>query len=137
MPFRVVYYHIIWATKYRDALITPQIEPVIFSAIRQKSRKLDSHIHAINGMSDHIHIAVSISTSISVASWVKSVKGSSSYAANNTFPDLTEKFAWQNGYGVLTFGAKALSNVVDYIDKQKSHHEEETLIDYLEKLSDE
>ncbi len=29
MPYRVVYYHVVWATKNRAELISEQIEPVI------------------------------------------------------------------------------------------------------------
>jgi len=134
VSFRVCYYHVIWATKGRAELITPEIERVVIPAICRKSADLQSPIFAINGAADHIHVAVSIATAIAVARWVKEVKGISAYAVNTTFPDLDPHFYWQKGYGVHTFGAKVLSFVVDYIGRQKERHRDSTIEDYLEQF---
>jgi putative transposase len=134
MPFKVIYYHVIWATRYREPLITDSLEPIIFDAIARKSIELKSPIHAINGVEDHIHIAVSIAVTCSVADWVKSVKAVSSYAVNNTYPDLDPRFGWQGGYGILTFGQKVLPTVVTYIQNQKTHHKSDDTLDYLEQI---
>lgn len=132
MPFWKCYYHIIWATKNRQSVITPVIEPILFEAIRQKSDELLSPVLAINGIADHIHIAVSIRPSLSVADWVGQVKGTSSHAINTTFGELETKFRWQEDYGVVTFGAKNLPLVVQYIKHQKEHHQTGNLQPYLE-----
>ena len=133
MPFQVCYYHVVWATKYRQAIISPQIEVVILKSIPAKSIELNSRIYAINAVADHIHVAVGISVNIAVAEWVKRVKGVSSYNVNNTYPDLDPRFRWQSGYGVLTFGEKRLSYVVDYVKKQKEHHKNNATEKYLER----
>jgi putative transposase len=135
MPFSVCHYHVVWATKGRSPLLTPEIEQVILPAIRRKSADLKSPIFAINSTEDHIHIAVSISTAISVGEWAKGVKGVSAYAVNTTYPDLEPRFSWQKGYGVHTFGAKVLPMVVEYVNLQKEHHQDNTAHDYLEQCS--
>lgn len=132
MPFWKCYYHIIWATKNRQPIITPVIEPILFEAIRQKSDELLCPLLAINGIADHIHIAVSIRPSLSVADWVGQVKGTSSHAINTAFGELETKFRWQEDYGVVTFGAKNLPLVVQYIEHQKEHHQTGNLQPYLE-----
>ena len=50
------------------------------------------------------------------------------------FPDLEYSFAWQKGYGVLTFGAKRLPFVIDYIRRQQEHHAADTIEHYLEQM---
>jgi putative transposase len=135
MPFRVCYYHVVWATKGRSPLITPRVEKVIFAAIRRKSTELKSPILAINSAADHVHIAVSISTTVAVSEWVRQVKGVSTYEVNTTF-SLSEHFRWQRGYGVLTFGKRQLEFVAEYIKNQKTHHRYNEVINYLERLEE-
>ena len=136
MPVADCFFHVIWTTKYRDQLITPEIERRIFARIIRKSMALNSPVHAINGVADHIHVAVSISTSLSVADWVKNVKGVSSHEVNATFNDLPTQFRWQSGYSVRTFAASALPVICEYIARQKEHHREHTLIERLERVDD-
>ena len=134
MPFQVCYYHVIWGTKHRQPLITPSIETVILNTLTAKSLELKSRIYAINTVADHIHIAVAISVNIAVVEWIKQVKGVSSHAVNTTYPSLDPRFAWQRGYGVLTFGEKHLSYVMDYVHQQKERHKSDKLETYLEKM---
>ena len=134
MPFQVCYYHVVWATKYRQAIITPSIEAVILNTIAEKSIELKSRVYAINTVPDHIHVAVAIAVNISVADWVQRAKGVSSYEVNTMYPDLDPRFGWQAGYGVLTFGEKRLPYVVDYVQRQKERHGINDLEDYLEQM---
>jgi putative transposase len=130
------YYHLVWTTKHRAPLITLQVEPVLFQAIREKCRELAVEIIAVNAVEDHIHIAVEIPPKLSIANWVKHIKGASSYAVNSHFPNTEMRFQWQTGYGVLTFGATALPMVTDYINNQKRHHANKTLEPYLEQTGE-
>lgn len=134
--FYVCYYHIIWATKYRQTIITPQIESVIFEAIKDKSKRFKCQIHAINSAYDHIHVAVTIPPSLAIYEWVRETKGLSAHEVNREFPNLDDIFKWQRGYSVLTFGEKTLPFVVNYIVKQKEHHANGSLEAYLEYLED-
>ncbi|MEO8392118.1 MAG: IS200/IS605 family transposase [Chloroflexota bacterium] len=136
MAFWRCYYHIIWATKNRSLWITPQIERVIFATIREKASELETEILAINSVSDHIHAAVCIPPKLSVAEWVKQMKGTSTRDINRQFPDLETSFSWQQSYGVLTFGAKHSKFVVNYVESQKEHHANQTLEPYLEQIDD-
>lgn len=136
MPFWRCYYHVVWATKNRESLITPENEPIIISVIRNKSAQLECEVLAVNGGQDHVHVAVSIPPRLAVADWVGQVKGASSYEVNTRFPNTTPRFAWQSGYSVLTFGTKDLAFVVDYIANQKEHHASDKLEPYLERVDD-
>ena len=132
--FYVMYYHIIWGTKYRQPFITRQLEPVIFYAIQDKSRQFKAEIHGLNAVDDHVHVAVTIPPAVAVFEWVREVKGLSAHEVNRAFTDLDTTFKWQGGYSVLTFGKKVLPFVVNYILNQKQHHQQQTTLDYLEYL---
>ena len=45
-----LYYHLIWATKERQPLITPERETEVYGYIIGKADKLGSIIHAIGGI---------------------------------------------------------------------------------------
>lgn len=135
MPHYVCYYHIIWAVKYRQPLITPDLEPIILSAVRRKSAKLESPIHAVNTAYDHIHVAVTISPKVAVAKWVRQVKGLSAHEINEQYPGADNAFRWQRGYSVWTLGKKTLPYIVTYVENQKEHHANNTLEPYLETIN--
>jgi putative transposase len=134
MPFSILYYHMVWATRARAPLITEGVETALHAYIREKSIAIKCPIHAINGTSDHLHVAVSIIPTLAVAEWVKLIKGSSSRFMNQAYPGRETPFAWQDSYGVLTFGTQALTMVVAYIEAQKTHHRENSLYPHLEQV---
>ena len=130
MAYAVCLFHVTWAMKFRQPTLTEAVESVVIEAINRKSAELDCPLFAINTCFDHIHVAVRIKPSISVADWVGKVKGYSSKSVHEMFPE--SDFAWQGGYGVLTFGQKQLPFVRDYIDRQKEHHQSMSLFPALE-----
>ena len=136
MPFWRCNYHVIWATQYRQPVITPEMEQLIQSTIKHKSTALECPILAINGISDHVHVAVRIPPKRAPADWVRQVKGLSAHEVNAMFPDLPSMFKWQSGYGILTFGEKHIPFIVDYITGQKEHHANDTFEPYLERVSE-
>lgn len=136
MPYWKCFYHAIWSTHHREAVITDALEKVIFEAIQSKTRSLNGEIFAINGIEDHIHIAVTFPPHIASAEWIRIVKGLSAHNVNGAFPNLENRFRWQRGYGLLTFGTNNLPFVVQYIEQQKTHHANKTTNDYLEHTDD-
>ena len=105
-----VYYHLVWATKGRTLLITPQIKPELYRFIRTKTKSLDCSFYAIGGMPDHIHLIVSIPPSRAISDFVKRIKGSSSRHISRRFPD--KPFAWQREYAVFSFGKKQMAKAI-------------------------
>ena len=136
MPYIMKYAHIVWATKYRHACITPSIETVILDAIQAKSKELRSPIHAINTAYDHLHVAVTIHSALSDSEWIRQAKAFSSHLVNREFPDLENRFYWQGSYSYHSFGHKQLHFVTGYIVNQKQHHQNNELEEYLEYIPD-
>ena len=133
MAFWRTYYHLIWATKERQPLITPEKEAELYGYIIGKANALECIIHGINGTENHIHIVASIPPKLSIADFVKKIKGSSAYHLNHCKFSSDITFAWQRSYGVLTLGSKQLDEAKAYVDNQKEHHRNGTIIRGLER----
>lgn len=130
-----LYYHLVWATKERQPLITPDKESELYSYIISKADVLGSIVHAIGGIENHIHLVVSIPPSLSIAEFVKNIKGSSAHHLNHGLFDSCPTFSWQRGYGVFSLGGKQLAQTVDYVRNQKAHHMQGTTVASLERDS--
>ena len=131
MPYSKLFYHFIFGTKDRLALIEPSFEPDLYRAIVAKVQKFDGIAHAVGGTADHLHLAVSIPPKIAPAIFIGEVKGNASHFINHVIkPDF--ELYWQDEYGVLTFGEKNLPGVIRYIHNQKKHHADGTLVAVME-----
>ncbi len=133
MPYWQLFYHIVWATKGREPVITGDKEAFIHNAILGKASALGGKVFAIGGVEDHVHLVVSIPPSIAVATFIGQVKGASSAIVNKgaLFPFL---FRWQSEYGVFTFDRKRLPYVKQYVKEQKERHQTGRLIRTLERF---
>ena len=136
MSYHQLFYHLVWATKHRAPLITPDFEPALHSWIRAKAIDLGAMIFALNGMADHVHLVASIPPTLAVSKFVGQVKGASSARVNRS-GSLSTTFAWQDRYGAFTFDKKRLSRVVAYVERQKEHHGERSTIAALERVESE
>jgi REP-associated tyrosine transposase len=120
MPYWRLFYHVVWSTKNRDPVLDDATERILTRSIRSTLNALKAIPHAIGYADDHIHIAISIPPSVAVSDAVARMKSASTHAANAAFPGKT--FGWQPEYGVLSFGEKALPDVVSYINHQRERH---------------
>lgn len=127
-----LYYHLVWSTKERHPLITPDIEPVLYGYIIGKAHALGCITHATGGIENHIHLIASIPPKLPIADFVKNVKGSSAHHLNHNPAHAHPQFGWQRGYGVFSLGHKQLDDAVDYVRNQKTHHQQNTIIKSLE-----
>jgi putative transposase len=127
-----LYYHFIWATKGRQHLITPDLQAHLYAYIRHKCDDLQVQVYALNGMPDHVHLACSLPTDLSIADFLEVVKGSSSHFINH-LADEDFQLYWQPGYGALTFAKRELPSIVSYIDNQPIHHRDGKLSPRMER----
>jgi putative transposase len=140
VTFWRTYYHIVWSTTDRLPLITDNIEIELYEYIKNKCRALECQLHAIGGISDHIHLVISIPPSIAVSEVVRRIKGSSSHFVNriqsnrsiSSSLDRESTFAWQREYGVFSLGGQQLDRAVAYVMNQKEHHDRGSIKRFLE-----
>ena len=131
MPYCRLYYHVIWGTKNRESIITPEIEPVLYDFIRSKAIGLGGIVYALNGTENHIHLLVHIPTTIQLAQFIGRIKGASSAKLNKSGSG-DGYFYWQSEYSAFTISEKHVPVYIKYIEHQKRHHEERTTISQFE-----
>jgi putative transposase len=134
MSYWRLFYHAVWSTKDRQPLIDSTWEKDLYGYLWGKATALECIPHAINGMPEHMHIVLSIPPRLTVAIIIGHLKGASSHRINEQF--LAGKFAWQEEYSVFSISESALEKVVGYVNMQKQHHANRTLIDILEAIPD-
>lgn len=135
MPYWQLYYHIITATKGRTPCLDAETSRWIFQAIQEKAGDLDVPVLAVNGVLDHIHLVAAIPPKLAVANFIGQIKGFSSAYLNQYHP-LAEHFEWQESYGVFSFDKKRLPFLIDYVENQKTHHQERSTILVLERYEE-
>ena len=114
-----VYLHVVFTTKNRDSLMTPELEERLFPYIHGIGRKQKTPVLAINGDRDHVHILLKIPSTITIAKAVGAIKASSSGKAKELGVPL---FDWQDGYGAFSCSKNHVEPVISYIQRQKEHH---------------
>ena len=132
MPYTQLFYHLVWATKARQPLLTKDTEPILHNLVRSKAIALGAYVYALDGVADHVHMVASIPPAISIAELVGQVKGASS-ATFNKSGFARGRFYWQDEYGAFTFDRKRLPNFVAYVENQKEHHAQAGAIPILER----
>ncbi len=135
MPYWQLFYHIVWSTKERLPLLTPDVERIIHGSLRAKAIGLGATVFALNGVLDHVHIVVAIPPKIAVAKFIGQIKAVASTKFNKL--GIREvSFFWQEEYGVFSSDGKRLPNYIAYVERQKEHHAQGTVIPILERTDE-
>ncbi|NDV60641.1 IS200/IS605 family transposase [Bacteroides sp. 519] len=129
-----IYIHYVFAVQNRIGLIQNhwrnELYKYITGAIRNKGHKLLT----IGGVSDHIHILVSMSPKQSPSDLMADIKRSSSLWINENRL-VMGKFSWQEGFGAFSYGKSQIPDIACYIEKQEEHHKKRTFTEeYIEFL---
>jgi putative transposase len=117
--------HIIFSTKNRVPLITPQIADELYPYLATICKGCKSPAHKIGGIEDHVHIVCSLSRTISIAGLIEEIKTNSSKWIKTKGNGFLH-FAWQNGYGAFSIGQSQHEKVKQYIESQREHHRKKT-----------
>lgn len=131
MPYWRLFYHVVWATRNREPLITPQLETAVRQAVRQAAERHGLQVHAVGGAADHMHLVVSIPPSVPIATAVGRVKGASARWVNQQHAG-NPVFGWQAEYGVISLSEENLAAVVRYVEEQAARHRDQRLWHALE-----
>lgn len=120
-----MYVHLVFAVKYREALLVKSIQDRVFEYIGGINMKLKHKPIIVNGMSDHVHILFGLNPSISISDTVYNIKRGSSLFINSERM-CSGNFAWQEGYGAFSYGRSQLHSIYKYIENQEEHHANES-----------
>ena len=126
--------HIVFSTKDRAPVLDAAVRPSLHAYLATVARNLDCETFRVGGVADHVHLAVRLSRTITMAQLIEELKTSSSKWLKTQSPALAA-FAWQRGYGAFSVGPSDLNALLHYIDHQDEHHRHRTFQEeYLELL---
>ncbi|MDY0093597.1 MAG: IS200/IS605 family transposase [Candidatus Vecturithrix sp.] len=123
-------YHIVFSTKMRHNLITPDLAQDLYPYIGGIIRDEKGALLKIGGMPNHVHLLTKFHPSISVSTMLQHIKGSSSKWINEG-RRIQGHFSWQTGYSAFSVSESAAEAVTRYIETQAEHHQRQT---YQEEL---
>ncbi len=130
-----IYLHIVFAVKNRMSLIQPEWKDELYKYITGIVKNNGHKLISINGVSNHIHLAVGYKPHQLIPDLLQDLKGNSSTWINEK-RFVKGKFNWQAGYGAFSFSHSHLDAVVQYIHNQEKHHKKKTFREeYIELLN--
>jgi putative transposase len=125
--------HLTWHTKQNLPVLREPIRDRLYRYLHHRIVSSGVILHAIGGIEDHVHAAVSAPPSIQIDRWIGDLKGASAYYINHEIAN-RKLLEWQGGYGVVSFGTRDLPWVVRYIENQEEHHRLGTTSVRLERI---
>ncbi len=124
--------HVVFSTKHRAKLITPDIEAKLYAYISGILANHGAKLIAANGTMDHCHFLISLGR-IDVGELIGNMKRSSSLWIKQQGVEFTN-FYWQKGYGAFSIGQSQVDDVCRYIANQKKHHAKQSFQDEFREL---
>ena len=125
MSYVSSYFHCVFSTKERHRLITPELRDRLWPFLGGIARQNKMKAIEVGGIEDHVHILLSLPSTMAVAKAMQLIKGGSSKWIHETFPE-HRLFAWQEEYGAFSVSVSQLDKTVEYIKGQAEHHRKMT-----------
>jgi REP element-mobilizing transposase RayT len=119
------YVHCVFSTKQRLPLITEELQERLWPYLGGIARENKMKALCVGGVADHVHVLLSVPSTLAVAKAVQLLKGNSSKWIHETFPGQSS-FAWQEGYGAFSIGVSGIPDTMAYIQGQAEHHRKKT-----------
>lgn len=114
--------HLVFSTKNREPWLLKPLRRDLHAYMATVVRGMDRcECYRVDGVEDHVHLAIRLSRTVTVADVIQRVKTSTSRWMKEQDPGLVH-FAWQQGYGSSSVNFRELDILLDYIDGQEEHH---------------
>jgi putative transposase len=88
--------HVVFSTKHREPVLDATVQPALHAYLATVTRNMECECYRAGGIEDHVHLAIRLSRTTTVAQLVEELKTSSSKWLKTQSPALTS-FAWQRG----------------------------------------
>ncbi len=126
--------HMIWSTKNRSRILDPQWADRLHGYLGSIARSKNAKLIEVNNEPDHIHLYVSMPSTISISEMINAFKSNSTRWIRQTFPN-RKWFSWQEGYAAFSVSSSKEQTVIEYIQNQHINHHgtdfREELLDLL------
>lgn len=113
-------FHCVFSTKERRRSISPEIQERLWPYIGGIARNHGMRALSVGGSDDHVHILLSMPSSIAIAQALRIIKSESSRWTHDVCG--RERFEWQEGYGAFSIGYSQIEATLAYIAGQQEHH---------------
>ncbi|HET6208198.1 MAG TPA: IS200/IS605 family transposase [Terracidiphilus sp.] len=113
-------FHCVFSTKERRKTISTEIRERLWAYMGGVAREHGMKALAAGGTDDHVHILLSLPSSLPIAKAMREIKSASSRWMHETCG--VEGFEWQEGYGAFSIGWAQVDATVAYITRQEEHH---------------
>jgi len=123
--FSFLNFHCVFSTKERVAVLMPEIRGRLWPYLAGIARQNGFQVKCVGGVADHVHLLLSLSTTIAISKAIQLIKGGSSIWIHQTFPKL-RNLSWQQGYGAFSVGISQIPETIRYIEQQEEHHRTRT-----------
>ena len=113
--------HLVFSTKDRSPWIDATVRSGLHAYLASVARNAGGKCLRVGGVVDHVHLAIQLPRTITIAALVERLKTTSSKWMKGRCGDLWG-FAWQRGYGVFSVAPRNSSALLQYLDEQEKHH---------------
>ena len=121
MSYVSSYHHCVFSTKDHRPIITPALQERLWPYMGGIARENKMIAIEIGGVQDHVHLLLSLPSTMAVAKALQLIKGGSSKWVHDTFPD-KRWFGWQSKYGCFSASVSQVDKIIEYIRGQPEHH---------------
>jgi putative transposase len=119
--------HLVFAVKYRAAPIHKDWKERLHQYITGIIQNNNHELLQINNMPDYFHILIGMRPTQTVSALVQNVKTETTkWIKENNF--CKSAFAWQEGYGCISYLKSKVPTIINYIQNQETHHAKETFL---------
>jgi REP element-mobilizing transposase RayT len=125
MSYVSAYFHCVFSTKERRRFITPELRERLCPFLGGIARQNKMKAIEIGGVEDHVHILLSLPSTMAISKALQLIKGGSSKWVHESFPE-HRLFAWQEEYGAFSVSVSQLDKTIEYIKGQEKHHRKMT-----------
>ena len=112
-------FHCIFSTKERRQTIAPEMRSRLWAYMGGIARDHEMKALAVGGTEDHVHLLLSLPSSMPVAKAMREIKSASSHWMHETCGQ--PGFEWQEGYGAFSIGWSQVETTLAYIAGQEGH----------------
>ena len=126
--FRSVYsltVHIVFVTKYRKKVITPEILQQLNKIFDETCQKWECELVEFNGEVDHVHLLITFNPKVQLSKFIANLKTVSSRLIRRDFADYLARFyrkpvMWTGSYFVASCGGVTIEQLKEYVEHQST-----------------
>lgn len=117
------FHHVVISTAHRQRVLDKQRRDELYKMMWGFLRQHRGVLHRIGGVSDHVHLLISLHPDVSLGRIVDDLKTASAawIATHRAFPKFTQ---WQQGYAAFTHALADKDRLVEFIKLQEKRHKD-------------